>query len=115
MKSKVEFQDFGAATSATFLVDHEKFTEELAMIPLDFFGKSYPKDEIIKQGLIMYAAEAIHQATIHQENATGVINRFAFGIEGYNEIDGRHGIQLISVTGYEVEESNLDLTLSKVN
>jgi len=94
---------------ATFKVDTERFTAEMAQQTLDFFSWDYdeeadPIDEVMKK----YAMEAIRIATFNNYNVNGVISEFNNN-EGYCKVDGRMGIELLSVEGYEFDDDALSM------
>ncbi len=109
MKKKYEYTYGFHEAGATFEVDTEKFTEEMAKQNLQFFIWHYdpeadPTDEIMKK----YAIQAIQQATFNNHNVRGVISDFE-NLEGFVSLDGSQGITLLSVDAYEFNEDDLNL------
>lgn len=95
----------------TFKVDTEKFTEEIAKQTLDFYSWEYNKNNNpIDEALKKYAIQAIKFATYNDYNTLGVIREFE-DTEGFANVDGSMGIQLIDVEPYEFDEDNLDITI----
>lgn len=95
--------------SASFEVDHDKFTAEEANATLNFFSWNYdkeadPVDEVLKK----YAMKAIKLATFNSHNTYGVISDFK-DEEGYAPVDGSFGIKLLDVEGYEFDEDGISL------
>lgn len=93
--------------SVSFEVDREKFTNEMALATLNFFtwdwdDEADPIDEVMKK----YAMEAIRVRTHNDYNEYGVKSEFK-NKEGFAAIDGSHGITLIEVSGYELDDDKL--------
>lgn len=100
---------------ASFKVDTAIFTSEMAQATLDFFMWDYneaadPVDEVMKK----YAMEAIRVATINEYNTDGVISEFKEK-EGFASIDGSLGIELMSISGYELQEDKLDVKIKTID
>ena len=98
--------NFGDAF-ATFEVDSEIFTDELARNTLTFFVWDYnkkndPVDEVMKK----YALQAITFATEKGLNELGVISEFE-NYEGFYPVDGQYGIKLMAVSEYEFSDTLL--------
>jgi len=94
-----------------FIVDTEKFTEEHAKETLDFFTLDYDEDnDIIDEVMKYYAFEVIKLSSndIFNRNVKHVINEFK-GLEGYCNIDGSRGIELVEITPH-----NFDIYLLEV-
>lgn len=94
---------------ATFKVDTEKFTAEIANETLTFFTWDYDKeadpiDEVMKK----YAMEAIRIATFNNYNEYGVKSEFN-QLEGYCKVDGSMGVELMSVEGYDFDDDALSM------
>jgi hypothetical protein len=94
---------------ASFKVDTEKFTEEIAKECLNFFTWDYDKqanpiDEILKK----YAMEAIRVSTFNTFNLKQVIAEFKYR-EGFCRVDGTLGIELMTIKRYEFDEDNLSM------
>jgi hypothetical protein len=96
---------------ATFKVDTEKFTPEMAQSTLDFFTwdndydeEEDPVDEVMKK----YALEVIKVATFNQTNVFGVISEFK-NKEGFCKLDGSMGIELMTVTRYVFDDDSLSM------
>jgi hypothetical protein len=96
---------------ATFKVDTEKFTPEMAQATLNFFTwdndydeEEDPIDEVLKK----YAMEVIRIATLNKCNVNGVKSEFNT-MEGYCKVDGSMGIELMTVTGYEFDDNYLSM------
>lgn len=98
---------------ATFHVDTDVFTKELAQATLDFFDWEYDKNnDPVEEVLKKYAMEAIRVATIYSFNTYGVISDFN-SKEGFAKIDGSLGLTLSSVSGYDFDEDKLECTIYK--
>lgn len=96
---------------ACFEVDTDKFTADHAKATLEFFTWNYDKeadpiDEVMKK----YAIVAMNIATQEDYNEYGVISEFN-DKEGFCKIDGSSGIKLISISGFEIEEHLLEMTI----
>lgn len=95
---------------ASFKVDTEKFTPEMANATLEFFTWNYDKDENpIDEVLKKYALKAIEFATYNNHNVFGVKCDFITA-EGFCLVDGTQGIELITVEGYEFYEGSFEIT-----
>jgi hypothetical protein len=110
MIRKYEFDyGFGEA-DCSFEVDDSIFTNEFANATLEFFDWFYDKDaDPIDEVMKKYAMRAIKEATFNGYNLYGVIGEFD-SMEGYSKVDGSYGITLISVSEYEFDESQLEMT-----
>jgi len=116
----IKIYDFVYSTheaEASFKVDTEIFTEEMAKETLEFFAwdNDYdhdgdPIDEVLKK----YAIEAIWIATRNRYNTLGVTRDFEEN-EGFCNIDGSFGIELLHVSGYELDDDALSMTVTAKN
>src|SRR4051812_841427 len=105
--------DMGEA-SVTFVVDLEQFTPEMANSTLEFFSWDYDKDaDPIDEVMKKYAMKAIQIASDNSFNEFGVISEFE-NEEGFCVIDGRLGIRLTEVTGYELSDDKLQVETETV-
>lgn len=114
MIKRYKFDYDYSEADASFKVDTEIFTKEMAQVILDFFTWDYdeeadPIDEVVKK----YAIKVIMSATFDDLNVYGVIREFE-DREGFCPLDGSCGIWLISVSGYEFNEDKLEVTI-KIN
>jgi len=97
----------------TFKVDREKFRES-AQQTLDFWTWDYDEDaDPVDEALKKYAIECIREATSNGWNTFGVKNEFERK-EGWTSLDGKYGIELIYVEGYEYNEDALEVEVEKV-
>lgn len=115
MKKEYNFNYYLHKAAVCFVVDTEKFTEEMAKSTLTFFVWDYddeadPVDEVMKK----YAIEAIKIATFNNYNAYGVKSEFENN-EGFCRVDGSYGITLTSVTAFEFEDSDLEVKITDKN
>jgi hypothetical protein len=106
MIKKYSFDYDGKAT-ASFTVDTDMFTPEIAKETLTFFVWDYdkeadPVDEVLKK----YALRAMYIATCNNYNLQGVTDEFE-DQEGFCHVDGRIGIELTEVTGYPFDDDDL--------
>ncbi len=98
--------DFHQA-SATFEVDTEKFTADMAQVTLDFFTWNYDKEkDPVDEVMNKYAIQVLECATFNRYNVKGVIDSFNNN-EGFCRLDGSAGITLIEVSPYEIDEQYL--------
>jgi hypothetical protein len=111
MKKSYRFTYELAEASAAFVVDTEKFTPELAKITLDFYGWDYEDEDLVDKVMFKYALQAIRIATQNRCGIAGVIEEWEF-LEGFHRIDSP-AIQLTEVTGYEINEDNLEMTITE--
>lgn len=112
MNIKTYDYDYGTGDAeVTFKIDLDIFTNETAILLLDFFGWNYDEETIIDDLMKRYALTAISVATANNFNEYGVKGWFGEA-EGYLALDGSQGIELISVSGYEFDEYLLDLTVT---
>lgn len=94
---------------ASFKVDTEKFTEEIAKSTLDFFDFDYDKEaDIIDEVLKKYAMEAIRISTFDNYSTKEVIKDFNCN-EGFFRVDGTMGIELMTVKRYDFDEDKLSM------
>ena len=114
MSNKKDFKfdyDNGEA-SAHFKVDLDQFDDKMALTTLNFFswGSDEPdmKGDLIEEAVKKYASMAIIIATNNNVGLGGVIREFE-DLEGYADIDGSCGIELVEVSGLEYCESLLEL------
>ena len=109
-----EYDYNNGEASASFLVDTEKFTPDMAKELLSFFVWYYdtendPLDEVMKK----YALQAIRFATYNGHNKSGVISDFEEE-EGWSRVDGSEGITLTEVTEYEFDDRFLTITCKEL-
>lgn len=115
MKKKYSFYLALSGAFAEFVVDLEKFTEEMARETLEFFVWDYDKEEPpIDAVMKKYALKAIEIATVEDYNAYGVISEF-YDLEGFCELDGSTGIELVNVQRFDFEESDLAMKVTDIN
>jgi hypothetical protein len=112
MIKQYKFEYNGYDAQVCFKVDTEKFTEEHANATLGFFLWDYdedanPIDEVMKK----YAMKAIKIATFEGYNIFGVKKEFN-DLEGFCKVDGSSGIELISVSEYEFDDSFLECEIT---
>lgn len=101
--------DCGEA-SATFVVDTEKFTSEMAKETLEFYVWDYDKEaDPVTEALRKYARQAIIFATGSTGGVPYVVDKWAF-LEGFHPID-TDIITLIEVSGYEFDEEKLEMKI----
>lgn len=106
-----EFDYACREASATFEIDLDVFTPDMAKEALSFFSWDYDKnadpiDEMMKK----YAIEAIKIATFNNYNEIGVRSEIN-ELEGFCPVDGTRGITLTDVLGYEFDEDSLSVEI----
>ena len=103
--------DYDSGEATAFIdVDLEMFTEEMAKDTLDFFGWEYgedPRYESVKR----HGIEAIFESTKSNLNTEGIIECFSINSvkEGFFPLDGKYGLTLINVDGYDLDESLFEI------
>jgi hypothetical protein len=101
--------DCGEA-SATFVVDTEKFTPEMAKETLDFYYWDYDKEaDPVTEVLRKYALQAIVFATSTERGLNGVLDEWKH-LEAFHPID-TDIVKLIEVSGYEFDEEKLEMKI----
>lgn len=109
-KIKYDYDYNFLEASAVFTVDTDILTVENAKMMLEFFIWEYDKEgDIIEELMKKYAMQAIKVATAESFNTYGVKSWFEES-EGFLALDGSQGIELISVTEYEFDDADLQLT-----
>lgn len=104
--------DYNYEADASFKVDTDKFTPELAKATLEFFIWDYDKEnDPVEEVMKKYAMEAIRVSTFNNYNTFGVKNEFD-SREGFARLDGSMGIELLRVNGYEFDIDELTMTIS---
>lgn len=100
MNKKVYNVDYNYSEAmASFEIDLDIFTNEIANSTLEFFSWDYDKDnDPIEEVVRKYAIEAIRIATYFNYNTFGVIEEFKNN-EGFCKLDGSMGIKLIDISG----------------
>lgn len=104
--------DYGTGDAeVTFKVNFDIFTKDKAVLLLDFFGWDYEEETVIDDLMKKYAIKAIEVSTANNYNEFGV-KRWFKEQEGFLELDGSQGIELIHVAGYEFDDYLLDLSIT---
>lgn len=100
---------------ATFKVDTDVFTADLANATLEFFSWEYDEDnDPIEEVMKKYAMEAIKIASFSNLNTSGVISEFE-DLEGFGRIDGSLGVKLVYVDGLQFDEDELQIKVKTEN
>lgn len=98
-----------------FLVNTSIFTEELAKTTLDYFDYYYDEDDnLIDQVLPKYATSCLKMATFSNLTLEQLISEFSL-VEGFAEIDGSRGIELISIDKFVFDENDFSVDVEPVN
>ncbi|MDU1906426.1 MAG: DUF2528 family protein [Dysgonomonas sp.] len=107
--------DYGMGeASATFEVDTDIFTPEMANDTLTFFCWNYDKDgDPIDEVMKKYAMQAIRLATEDSMCCEESIISDFERLEGFGHIDGSIGITLTEIYGYELCESRLSVEIEE--
>jgi hypothetical protein len=108
-KKKYTFNyDFSIA-EVVFMVDLEKFTEEMAQETLDFFSWDYDHDaDPIDEAMKKYALEVLRISG--DRHASSIVKSWCQ--EGFAPIDNSFGIELIDFTGFEFDADNLEMEVT---
>lgn len=109
MKQKVRFDYDMHAATIVFIVDREKFTEEMAKETLEFFVWDEPYDkegDLVLEFLKKAALKAFPIACYHNWNAYGISEWFA-AAEGWPAFIKENGLEIVSITNFEFLEDDL--------
>jgi Protein of unknown function (DUF2528) len=105
-KYDLNYNDFNVSIA----IDHEKFTEELMHEINNFFSDakwrlSQENGDICQTVLKMIAEKCFYIVLGKDYNAYGVMDEFNEGdiTEGYPPMDGSIGIQIVSVSTFEID------------
>ncbi len=114
MKKKYDFDYDMYEAYASFVIDTEIFTPEVAQTTLDFYLWDYDEEaDPIEEVMKKYALKAIETATSENYNTHGVKEEFK-RFEGFCNLDGSNGIELINISRYEFSEEKLTLKIKEV-
>ena len=108
MLKRFDFDYNSGDASVSFLVDTDKFTDEMATSLLEFFSWDYdeeepPVDEYMKK----LALQCIREGFIGNWNELGVIDEFE-NLEGFPHLDGSNGIWLFEIDNLDLDCGELD-------
>ena len=114
MKKQYNFDYAFCRATVTFNIDTDVFTPEVAKATLQFYTWDYdeeadPVEEVLKK----YALQAIETATSESLNTDGVKIIFE-KFEGFCNVDGSNGIELVHVEEYEFNEEDLTLKVEEL-
>ena len=107
--------DYDGEAEVVFKVDTEKFDTEMAKATLDFFSwdRDYDRNaDPIEEVMKKYAIRVLHLATsLPFCNVVNIITAF-YEVEGFANIDGSQGIELVRIQEIEIDEDKLQMKVS---
>jgi len=106
--------DYNYTHDMKFEIDHEVATEEFFHELNNFWSESEDRvdeDGSAFSGVMKLLAAVIFQLTVYpNKNTHGIKKLFQDGQEGWPQLDGSWGIELISTDSFEFDDSEFTIT-----
>lgn len=114
MKKHYKFNYDWHQATCELIIDQSILTKESAKELLEFFSWDWDEDNDVYEELAKkYAMKAIKFATFNNHNLIGVLDDFK-ETEGFPELNGKYGIELVAVELFEFVDDELELDSAKI-